>query len=62
MSGRRRNRGILPTALTLAPGESKTYGLRFLLSDSIRDIENTLAENGGPVAVGVPGYILPQGY
>lgn len=48
-----------PTALILAPGESKTYGLRFLLSDSIRNIEQTLAANGRPVAVGVPGYIVP---
>jgi len=49
-----------PTSLSLAPGESKTYGLRFLLSDSIRDIEKTLAENGRPVAVGIPGYVLPM--
>ncbi len=49
-----------PTSLTLAPGESKTYGLKFLLSDSIRQIEKTLADNQRPVAVGVPGYILPQ--
>ena len=49
-----------PTALTLAPGESKTYGLRFLISDSIRDIEKTLVENRRPVAVGVPGYIVPM--
>ena len=48
-----------PTALTLAPGESKTYGVKFLLSDSIRDIEKTLAENRRPVAVGVPGYVVP---
>ncbi len=48
-----------PTSLTLAPGQSKTYGLKFLLSDSIRNIEKTLAENGRPVAIGVPGYILP---
>jgi len=47
------------TELTLAPGESKTYGVRFVTSDSIRDIEKTLAENGRPVAIGVPGYILP---
>jgi len=50
----------LPTALSLAPGESKTYGLKFLLSDSIRDVEKTLAENGRPVAVGIPGYIIPM--
>jgi len=49
-----------PTILSLAPGESRTYGLEFLLSDSIRDIEKTLAENGRPVAVGVPGYVLPM--
>jgi hypothetical protein len=48
-----------PTTLTLAPGESKTYGLKFLLSDSIHDIENTLVKNGRPVAIGVPGYIVP---
>ena len=47
------------TSLSLAPGQSKTYGLKFLLSDSIRNIEKTLEENGRPVAVGIPGYILP---
>jgi len=50
----------IPTSLTLAPGESKDYALKFLLSDSIRHIENTLAENRRPVAVGVPGYVLPE--
>ena len=48
-----------PSTLMLAPGESKTYGLKFLLSPSIREIEKALAQNGRPVAVGVPGYILP---
>ncbi len=48
-----------PTSITLAPGESKTYGVRFLVSDSIRNIESTLAVNGRPVAVGIPGYVLP---
>ncbi len=48
-----------PTMLTLAPGESKTYELKFLVSDSIRHIENTLAANARPVAVGIPGYVLP---
>ena len=49
-----------PTSVTLAPGESKNYGLKFLVSDSIRNIEKTLADNRRPVAVGVPGYVLPQ--
>ena len=47
------------TALTLKPGESKTYGIKFLLSNSIRNIEQTLVQNQRPVAVGVPGYIVP---
>jgi hypothetical protein len=48
-----------PTLLTLAPGESKTYGVKFLISDSIRGIEKTLNQNKRPVAVGIPGYVLP---
>lgn len=48
------------TTITLKPGETRVYGLRFLVSDSIRDIEKTLAANRRPVAVGVPGYILPE--
>lgn len=47
------------TTFTLQPGQSRTYALRFLLSDSIEGIENTLVANGRPIAVGVPGYILP---
>ena len=48
------------TSFVLAPGEERTIGLRFLVADSIRSIEKTLAENQRPVAVGVPGYVLPQ--
>jgi hypothetical protein len=49
-----------PTGLTLAPGEMKSYGLRFLLSDEIRHIEQTLAAHDRPVAIGTPGYVLPM--
>jgi hypothetical protein len=49
-----------PTSLTLAPGASKSYGLKFLVSDRIRDIEKTLTANKRPVAVGIPGYVLPM--
>jgi hypothetical protein len=49
-----------PTMTILEPGETRTCGLRFLLSPGIRNIEDTLAANGRPVAVGVPGYILPR--
>lgn len=51
---------IAPTMATLAPGESRTYGVRFLVADEIRHIEKTLAANHRPVAVGVPGYVLPM--
>ncbi|HKK43975.1 MAG TPA: DUF5695 domain-containing protein, partial [Balneolaceae bacterium] len=49
-----------PTSATLAPGQSRTYGVKFLLSDSIPDIEQTLAQNDRPMAKGIPGYILPK--
>jgi hypothetical protein len=48
------------TSIVLDPGEERTVGLRFLVADSIRSIEQTLAAHGRPVAVGVPGYIVPQ--
>jgi hypothetical protein len=48
-----------PTEVTIAPGATKTYGLKFLVAPSVRDIEKTLAANNRPVAVGVPGYVLP---
>ena len=49
-----------PTSVTLGPGKTKTYGIRFLVSDEIRNIEKTLIANKRPVAVGIPGYILPM--
>lgn len=49
-----------PTMATLAPGESRTYRVKFLVSPEIRDIEKTLTANQRPVAVGIPGYILPM--
>jgi hypothetical protein len=48
------------TDLTLAPGASQTYGVQFVIADQIRDIEKTLVTNQRPVAVGIPGYILPS--
>ena len=49
-----------PTSTTLAPGASRAFGLKFLLSDEIGNIETTLAANNRPVAVGIPGYVLPM--
>lgn len=48
-----------PTSFILHPGQMRTYGLQFRLAPSIRDIENTIHAAGRPVAVGIPGYILP---
>jgi len=48
-----------PTSETLPPNGKRDIGVRFLISDKIQTIENTLAENGRPVVVGVPGYVLP---
>jgi len=48
-----------PTSVTITPGQSISFGVKFLLSDTIRNIEKTLAENRRPVAVGIPGYVLP---
>ena len=49
-----------PTSVTLAPGESRSFGVRFLVSPGIRQIEATLLAAGRPVAIGVPGYVLPM--
>ena len=49
-----------PTSATLKPGETTEYGVEFLLADSIKGIESKLIENKRPVAVGVPGYVLPE--
>ncbi|WP_216848959.1 DUF5695 domain-containing protein [Pedobacter sp. L105] len=49
-----------PTALILKSGESKDYGLKFILADSIRGIEKRLVEEKRPVAVGIPGYVIPE--
>ena len=48
------------TSLSLKPGESKTYGMQFLIAESIPNIQRTLSENRRPVAVGIPGYVLPS--
>ncbi|MEH3115178.1 DUF5695 domain-containing protein [Pedobacter terrae] len=49
-----------PTSTVLKPGESQSYGLQFILSGTAKDIENKLIENNRPVAISVPGYVLPK--
>jgi hypothetical protein len=48
------------TSQILAPGENVNFGLHFFVAPDIRHIESTLAEHKRPVAVGIPGYILPR--
>lgn len=48
------------TSEVLAPGDSRSFSVRFLLSPSIRKIEETLIQHSRPVAVGFPGYVLPM--
>jgi hypothetical protein len=47
-----------PTSITIAPGESRRVGLRFVTSPSIRAIESTLIAERRPVAIGIPGYVV----
>ena len=49
-----------PTSYLLQPGEERSYGLRFSLAEDVRHIEDELARQQLPVAVGLPGYVLPQ--
>jgi hypothetical protein len=48
------------TSATLAPGEIRSYGVVFLLAEGLRSIEAALESDGRPVAVGIPGYVLPR--
>jgi hypothetical protein len=48
-----------PTGRTLAPGETAEVGVRMTQAPSIRAIEETLVANRRPVAIGLPGYVVP---
>ncbi|HZT41038.1 MAG TPA: DUF5695 domain-containing protein [Chthonomonadaceae bacterium] len=48
-----------PTERVLQPGESVSYGFRFVLAPGVRGIEPTLISRKRPVVVGIPGYVLP---
>ena len=49
-----------PTSEVLKPGDTKSYALKLVLAPSITEIENTLLEQKRPVAIGAPGYLIPQ--
>ncbi len=48
-----------PTSFILAPGAHRTIGLRLVTAPAIRAIETTLIANARPVAIGIPGYVVP---
>ncbi|HEY3381017.1 MAG TPA: DUF5695 domain-containing protein [Vicinamibacterales bacterium] len=48
-----------PTRRTVAPGASVSYGVAFVEAADIRAIERALAARSRPVAVGLPGYVVP---
>lgn len=48
-----------PTSKILQAGEVYSVGLRFALADSIQTIEDAVVSTGTPVAVGIPGYVIP---
>ncbi|SER26812.1 DUF5695 domain-containing protein [Pedobacter rhizosphaerae] len=49
-----------PTSILLKAGETKTYALEFILSGNAQETESKLIENKRPVAISVPGYVLPK--
>ena len=48
-----------PTSKVLKPKESWTIGFQFVVAPTIQKIETVLEENHHPVAVGIPGYVVP---
>jgi hypothetical protein len=49
-----------PTSATISPGSSLSVALRFSTASSVENIEERVASNDIPVAVGIPGYVLPR--
>lgn len=47
------------SGFTLAPGERRSFGVRFVTAPSIRAIEPTLSAAKRPLAIGIPGYVVP---
>ncbi len=51
----------VPTSKILKPNEVYSVGLKFVLADSVENINKTLIKHNMPVAVGIPGYVIPMG-
>ncbi|KAF1951144.1 hypothetical protein CC80DRAFT_539054 [Byssothecium circinans] len=48
-----------PTSKTLKAGEVYSVGVKFVLANSIQTIEDAVTSSGTPLAVGIPGYVVP---
>ena len=49
-----------PTYKTLQVGEELTVGLKFSIAEDVQSIEQAVADANVPVAVGIPGYVVPH--
>jgi hypothetical protein len=49
-----------PTSKILSPGETYSVGLRFSVAEKIQTIEDAVIKTGYPLAVGIPGYVVPS--
>ncbi|KAL0930455.1 uncharacterized protein CTRU02_214530 [Colletotrichum truncatum] len=49
-----------PTSKTLKAGEAYSVGLRFSIAESIQTIEDAVEKAGIPLAIGLPGYVIPS--
>lgn len=47
------------TSKLLKSGEVLSVGVRFLLAESIQTIEDTVVKSKTPLAIGIPGYVVP---
>ncbi|KAF2162459.1 hypothetical protein M409DRAFT_69067 [Zasmidium cellare ATCC 36951] len=47
------------TSAFIHPGQSTTFALTFSPTQNVYDIESAVASLGLPVAIGIPGYVLP---
>ncbi|KXH69583.1 hypothetical protein CSAL01_06115 [Colletotrichum salicis] len=48
-----------PTSKTLKAGETFSVGLKFVAAESIQTIEDAVTKAEIPLAVGIPGYVVP---
>ncbi|UOB17846.1 DUF5695 domain-containing protein [Abyssalbus ytuae] len=49
-----------PTSMSLKAGETRNFALKFVVAAGVKHIQDKLIEKKHPVAVGIPGYVLPM--